>query len=1513
MGLKKELLLFMVVILFFSVAFTYTNVLGETIWCNPANTGVEDGRTKSTGYNTLWEALSVMAPGDKVIIKNGDWRNSPDMYIEANHKPPDGSPGNYSKVHAETDWEVKLPNIHIETYPAVTQGYLEFRGIVFDNKYIRTGVSHVSYHLHHTKFIRCGFLAHGLTGNNHACGFGNGDTDRSKNQYNLMEECIAWGSGRYVMYSKYGQYNIFRRCVVRHDYNDSPQIFNYRAYACDYHAYQNCISIDSDRIQYYASPRNVESGGFWVGDQYGATGNEIMGCISIKDIQISYYLCSNGTGISKIENSIALDVTVPGSSTLSAFVLKNNTTVNAAFILGINGLAEGFDGFYGKKDGGFNVLNSILKDVADYGVEGATNSYINHFNAGAGTFGTGSTTYDPESNGLKYPVRIESGSPLATAGLNGAVCGPTIIKKIGVSGTLYGETGWNTVTDENLWPFPNEDKIQQLMRYTVDGVSGWYGFCAGPKSLTQYIWGYLGNTPPDIYPPKRWGEVPAADSVGVENDSNIMLHVIDDSTGVDQSSIVMTVEGETVYDGSDPGSYPNAIVSGTPLDYTITYNPPQNFSYGQTVAVTITANDLADPPNIMAFDSYSFTTQPDTWAPYTSGFMPAKNATDAARNTEISFHVLDDETGVDISSVVITVEGETVYDGSIPASYPNTSYTGTNSDYTIIYNPPADFGYSQQVDVTITAYDFAETPNVMPLESYFFTTQPDTIVPYTSGHNPADGATDIASDTQVIIHILDNETGVDLSSIIMTVEGETVYDGSAPASYPNTTVSGSEFDYTVTYNPPVNFGYSQQVDVTISARDLALAPNIMPLDSFSFVTQPDTKTPYAASFNPAKNATNIAIDTEIIVHVLDDETGVDSSTMVMTVEGETIYDGSNPASYPHTIISGSRFDYTVTYNPPLNFNFSQQVDVTITAQDLAVVPNVMAPDSYSFTCQSDTVIPYTSGFYPANGSINVPRDTEIIVHILDDETGVDRFSIVMTVEGETVYDGATPGAYPNATISGSVTDYTITYDPPFDFGYGLQVGVTVAAKDLAIVPNVMPAESFFFTTQRDTIIPYTAEHNPAKSATNVPLNANIVVHIKDDESGVNLTSVKMIVEGYTVFDGIDPGSYPITTVSGSAMDYTISCDSPIEFPYSQKINVTITAQDLAVEPNMMPTDSYFFITQPDTKSPYTAGHNPAKGSSNAPVNTKIAVHIKDDETGVDLTSIIMTVNEDTVYNGLASWNYPNTTLSGDNAMDYTVTYDSPDDFYYRQQIDVTVLAYDLAATPNIMPLKSYSFNIQADSKVPYTSGHNPEKGATEVPTDTKILIHILDDETGVDITSISMSVEDEQVYNGANPDSYPYTTVSGSISDFLITYNPPVDFDYDQEVNVVINAMDLAAEPNVMPFESYSFTIQSPVNVDESDLILPTAYSLNQNYPNPFNPGTTIEYDLKEQGAVSLLVYSLSGQVVKTLVSDILPAGSYKITWAGDDNSGFAASAGIYFYRLKTEAFACTKKMVKLD
>jgi hypothetical protein len=92
----------------------------------------------------------------------------------------------------------------------------------------------------------------------------------------------------------------------------------------------------------------------------------------------------------------------------------------------------------------------------------------------------------------------------------------------------------------------------------------------------------------------------------------------------------------------------------------------------------------------------------------------------------------------------------------------------------------------------------------------------------------------------------------------------------------------------------------------------------------------------------------------------------------------------------------------------------------------------------------------------------------------------------------------------------------------------------------------------------------------------------------------------------------------------------------------------------------------------------------------------------------------------------------------------------------------------------------------------------------------------------------------------------------------------------------------------------------------------PKFTKLAQNYPNPFNPTTTIKFDLKEKGPVTLKIYNVAGQLVRTLVDDVRDAAAYSIAWDGRNNTGSKVASGIYFYKMETKGFSETRKMVLL-
>ena len=98
----------------------------------------------------------------------------------------------------------------------------------------------------------------------------------------------------------------------------------------------------------------------------------------------------------------------------------------------------------------------------------------------------------------------------------------------------------------------------------------------------------------------------------------------------------------------------------------------------------------------------------------------------------------------------------------------------------------------------------------------------------------------------------------------------------------------------------------------------------------------------------------------------------------------------------------------------------------------------------------------------------------------------------------------------------------------------------------------------------------------------------------------------------------------------------------------------------------------------------------------------------------------------------------------------------------------------------------------------------------------------------------------------------------------------------------------------------------------ESQNPVPADYALDQNYPNPFNPATVIAFSLTQSGEVDLDVFDILGRRVTTLAEGHWEAGRHRVVWDGRDADGRELATGIYFYRLRTDHFVQTRKMLLL-
>ena len=93
--------------------------------------------------------------------------------------------------------------------------------------------------------------------------------------------------------------------------------------------------------------------------------------------------------------------------------------------------------------------------------------------------------------------------------------------------------------------------------------------------------------------------------------------------------------------------------------------------------------------------------------------------------------------------------------------------------------------------------------------------------------------------------------------------------------------------------------------------------------------------------------------------------------------------------------------------------------------------------------------------------------------------------------------------------------------------------------------------------------------------------------------------------------------------------------------------------------------------------------------------------------------------------------------------------------------------------------------------------------------------------------------------------------------------------------------------------------------------LVPNVYSLAQNYPNPFNPSTTIQYNLANDGFVSISIYNILGQRIRDLLTGHQLAGARKtVVWDGKDRHGNSVASGIYIYRIQSSHFSESKRLL---
>jgi len=111
-------------------------------------------------------------------------------------------------------------------------------------------------------------------------------------------------------------------------------------------------------------------------------------------------------------------------------------------------------------------------------------------------------------------------------------------------------------------------------------------------------------------------------------------------------------------------------------------------------------------------------------------------------------------------------------------------------------------------------------------------------------------------------------------------------------------------------------------------------------------------------------------------------------------------------------------------------------------------------------------------------------------------------------------------------------------------------------------------------------------------------------------------------------------------------------------------------------------------------------------------------------------------------------------------------------------------------------------------------------------------------------------------------------------------------------------------------FDNQLFNMYPIIALSNEDDLPLMKYSIHQNYPNPFNPTTMLKFSIPLRSFVSIIIYDLLGNKIKTLLSETREAGDGSVMWDATNDYDRSVGAGIYLYQLQSRGYISTKKMV---
>ena len=383
-----------------------------------------------------------------------------------------------------------------------------------------------------------------------------------------------------------------------------------------------------------------------------------------------------------------------------------------------------------------------------------------------------------------------------------------------------------------------------------------------------------------------------------------------------------------------------------------------------------------------------------------------------------------------------------------------------------------------------------------------------------------------------------------------------------------------------------------------------MASRLVDIISYSSVSSPppvETNPPFLQNQVPAPGTLSVNIGSNIAFRITDAaddaNSGVDLTSLVVRLQFGagplvTVYNGSAGGAQPGYAVSAvdvfsDQMSYDIVINPTVLLPGNMLVTVYVDVDDLQTLVNNHLGTNYNFTTSpAETNPPFLQNQVPAPATTGVSPATTVAFRVTDaaddPDSGVNQSTLTVTLQngvGQPFTPVITNGVFQSG-FSGSITDvfanglsFDVVITPASPLVQIDTVQVRVRANDTKTVPNSLDTTYAFQTTAADVTPPYVVSPAPSDGATGVDGSAPISFTVLDDDSGVNLSTLQVVItiagtpENAVVNGLLQAGwSGSISSVAGG---YFVSLLRAVPIPNSVMGVVTIDASDLSLAVNAM--------------------------------------------------------------------------------------------------------------------------------------------------------------------------------------------------------------------------------------------------------------------------------------------------------------------------------------------------------